>query len=70
MFEGLVTYSKVKRIIRGYVTHYTIKVTLGIRTNIIVNDHSNTIEHTYSYLRTIWEVSNYNGPTINSIMVG
>ena len=28
MFEGLVTYSKVKRINRGYVTHYTIKLTL------------------------------------------
>ena len=25
MFEGLVTYSKVKRINCGYVTHYTIK---------------------------------------------
>ena len=29
MFEGLVTYSKVKRINRGYVTHYTIKLGLG-----------------------------------------
>ena len=29
MFEGLVTYSKVKRINRGYVTHYTLKLTLG-----------------------------------------
>ena len=24
MFEGLVAYSKVKRIIRGYVTHYQV----------------------------------------------
>ena len=31
MFEGLVTYSKVKRVNRGYVTHYTIKLTLGVR---------------------------------------
>ena len=39
MFEGLVTYSKLKRINRGYVTHYTIKPTLGIRTIvIIIND--------------------------------
>ena len=35
MFEGLVTYSKVKRINRGYVTHYTIKLTLGIRTIVM-----------------------------------
>ena len=33
--EGLVTYSKVKRINRGDVTHYTRKVTLGIRTTVI-----------------------------------
>ena len=26
VFEGLVTYSKVKRINRGYVTHYTINI--------------------------------------------
>ena len=32
---GLVIYSKVKRINRGYVTHYTIKLTLGIRTIVI-----------------------------------
>ena len=36
MFEGLVTYSKVKRINRGYVTHYTIKLTLEIRTVVVV----------------------------------
>ena len=35
VFEGLVTYSKVKRINRGYVTHYTIKLTLGIRAIVI-----------------------------------
>ena len=35
VFEGLVTYSKIKRINRGYVTHYTIKLTLGIRTIVI-----------------------------------
>ena len=36
VFEGLVTYSKVKRINRGYVvTHYTLKLTLGIRTIVI-----------------------------------
>ena len=28
MFESLVAYSKVKRINRRYVTHYTIKLTL------------------------------------------
>ena len=28
MFEGLVTFSKVERIDRGYVTHYSIKLTL------------------------------------------
>ena len=28
VFEGSVTYSKVRRINRGYVTHYTIKLTL------------------------------------------
>ena len=34
VFDGLVTYSsKVKRINRGYGTHYTIKLTLRIRTN-------------------------------------
>ena len=38
MFEGLVTYSKIKRINRGYVTHYTIKLTLGIRT-VVVDSH-------------------------------
>ena len=32
VFEGLVTYSKVKRINRGYVTHYNLKLTFGIRT--------------------------------------
>ena len=26
--EGLVTYSKVERVNRGYITHYTIKFTL------------------------------------------
>ena len=31
VFESLVTYSKVKRINRRYVTHYTIKLTLEIR---------------------------------------
>ena len=35
VFEDLVTYSKVKRINREYVTHYTIKFTLGIRTVVI-----------------------------------
>ena len=35
VFEGLVTYSKVKRINRGYVTHYTLKLTLEIRTIVI-----------------------------------
>ena len=44
----LVTYSKIKRINRGYVTHYTIKLTLGIRT--IVYDHSITIEYIYLQL--------------------
>ena len=44
LFEGLVTYSKVKRINRGYVTHYTIKLTLRDQdySNIIiegVKDH-------------------------------
>ena len=28
VFEGLVTYSKVKRMNRGYMTRYTIKLTL------------------------------------------
>ena len=28
VFEGLVTYSKVKRINRGYITRYTVKLTL------------------------------------------
>ena len=28
VFEGLVTYSKVKRINRGYVTHYTINISI------------------------------------------
>ena len=32
----IVTYSKVKRINRGYVTHYTIKLTLEIRTVVVV----------------------------------
>ena len=36
VFEGLVTYSKVKRINRGYVTHYTIKLTFRDQ------DYSNT----------------------------
>ena len=35
VFEGLVTYSKVKRINRGCVTHYTTKLTLEIRTIVI-----------------------------------
>ena len=37
VFESLVTYSKVKRINRVYVTHYhyTIKLTLEIRTIVI-----------------------------------
>ena len=34
-FEGLVTYSMVKRVNRGYVTHYTIKLTLGVGTIVI-----------------------------------
>ena len=29
------TVSKVKRTNRGYVTHYTVKLTLGIRTIVI-----------------------------------
>ena len=28
VFEGLVTFSKVKRINRGYITRYSIKLTL------------------------------------------
>ena len=36
VFEGLVTYSKVKRINRGYVTHCTMKLTLGIRTIVMI----------------------------------
>ena len=32
----IVTYSKVKRINRGYVTHYTVKLTLEIRTVVVV----------------------------------
>ena len=36
VFESLVTtYSRVKRINRGYVTHYTVKRTLDIRTMVI-----------------------------------
>ena len=31
----VVTYSKVKRINRGYVTHDTLKLTLGIMTIVI-----------------------------------
>ena len=31
----LVTYSKVKRVNRGFVTYYTIKLTLEIRTIVI-----------------------------------
>ena len=46
MFEGLVTYSKVKRINRGYVAHYTINLTLGIRTIVIINDTlARSLEH-------------------------
>ena len=36
MFESLVTYSKVKRINRRYVTHYTIKLTLEIKAVVII----------------------------------
>ena len=32
VFKALVTYSKAERINRGYVTHYTIKLTLEVRT--------------------------------------
>ena len=35
VFEGLVTNSKVKRMNRGYVTDYTVKLTLGIGTIVI-----------------------------------
>ena len=44
MFESLVTYySKVKRINRGYVTHYTIKLTLT--TTVIDYDHRRDEDH-------------------------
>ena len=36
VFVGLVTNSKVKRINRGYDTHHTIKLTLGIRTTMVI----------------------------------
>ena len=35
VFESLVTYSKIKRINRRYVTHYTLKLTLEIKAVVI-----------------------------------
>ena len=46
----IVTYSKVKRIIRGYVTHYTIKLTLGVRTRVISMVYLGGIELQRAYL--------------------
>ena len=70
MFEGLVTYSKIKRMNRGYVTHYAIKLTLENRTIVIGYDHSITIKiYLQLSMNYIWEVSNYNGPIITDITV-
>ena len=61
VFEGLLTYSKVKKINRGYITRYAIKLTLrdqnysymiieGIKIILIL-----TIKYTYSsYSRYVW----------------
>ena len=35
VFESLVIYSKVKKINRRYVTHYTTKLTLEIRAIVV-----------------------------------
>ena len=55
MFEGLVTHSKVKRINRGYITLYTIKLTLRDQdySNMIIEEINiiiivTTMKYTYS----------------------
>ena len=42
-------------------THYTIKLTLEIRTIVVIYDHSITMK---IYLQLSIKVSNYNGPII------
>ena len=65
MLDGLVTYSsKVKRINRGYVTHYTIKLTLGIRTNysnmiIVLRYNTVYLQLSMNYMRGLELLRDY-----------